>query len=315
MGFKEKLENNIIYIVLIVVIASSSATYGIVKYFNNQELRNLTSNYENKIERIESSIYSINRGKLEGESRIFNFEDIFITRSARNVDTKKLVYNSIDRFYSLQDTTYWKPMDFSAADMGIAATYMKDGEITVGQAKAMKAFSKNMYIWISEEAFNINNDYIFASIFESKLFPSIAFHKTNIDSLVKWAAIYDPKYSSQGLSNEIIHDRLNRNLLLELIYNTIELYVGHTNQWEDAYYEVLEIRKTHTDLYLKTLTTFLDQNSESNEDSTIYIKEEVFAKILNNELIVLQIVQPTYNVLEEKLEIYTWLDNFKVLTD
>jgi len=88
MGLKEKIENNIIVILIGVVIATSGVVYSLNSYFNEKKIDDINSKHVTEIRELQSKILSIDRNI--GSEKYFDIRSFIYTGQKENPDVEFL---------------------------------------------------------------------------------------------------------------------------------------------------------------------------------------------------------------------------------
>ena len=172
MGLKEKLENNIIIILVGVVITTTGITFGVNQYFVGQKTDLLKTEHDQDIRELESKLASIQRGISDNyflDVRTFQLKGEDYPSSAIPTDSE---FFSEDSFYAIRSLENWKYSKTSEAEL--VATLIGE-ELPEQYSKLARTMP--IHLWRGNDELEIKGHDSFVKMFPYALIQKIPYSK------------------------------------------------------------------------------------------------------------------------------------------
>ncbi len=154
MTIKEKIENNIVVVLMATSVAVGGVTFGVAKYYSDQRLSNVEHALNIKMKELESKLASIERD-VPGIKH-FDIRGLFVSDASSQPIDSGLSYFPEDKFYSIKSDEYWSYSKTTEIEL---LKQIADIDTGGGLLAILEEKSKNfpIHLWRSNDSFVMDN--------------------------------------------------------------------------------------------------------------------------------------------------------------
>jgi hypothetical protein len=323
MALREKIDNNIITVLVVVSIAVAGTTFLVVNYWNEQQLNNLEQFKNFELAKLESKLASIERD-VPG-IKYFDVRKILYSANNANTISPTLNYFENDEFYAPKSDEYWSYSKTNEIEFLKQVT----GKGIYGGLFDVYLSKYPVHLWEANETFEmINQEKIF------NLFPYIFLQKLSYHDLRKILRVWvsydrwrmerhdyvfneeDLKQSTdtdENLMNitQAIHDDPVGFLFSSLSSLGFQSSVKSSNET----YTIKKVQKKENVLYSQSTTKYAGVKV-SGEITTVYVQQEIMIISDKKGIYLIKIYLPSKEPVVRNFvyaNVNNWLTSVKLL--